>query len=338
MINNLVTQEVSRLLPFALVFCLAGQVQGPIADHLEYQVVHGWPVLPDGQMLGQVTGVAIDSHENVFVFHRAGREWSEPFPSEPIQYPTIMLFDGRTGALLASWGEKMFIMPHGLTVDQRDNVWVTDVGLHQIMKFSHEGKLLLTIGERGVAGSDSSHFNRPTDVAVLPNGSFYISDGYLNTRVVKFSPEGRYLFEWGKKGQSPGEFDLPHGIAVDSGGNVYVADRSNARIQVFDTNGKSIAEWKGLQLGRPYAVRVGPDGLVYCVDGGDQPETPPDRSRFIILSKTGKVLGTFGRYGNYDGQFVLAHDIAVDQNRIVYVGDAGGRRVQKFVPIHKSRQ
>ncbi|MBK7600260.1 MAG: hypothetical protein IPJ07_17765 [Acidobacteria bacterium] len=107
-----------------------------------YRVVHGWPQMPKGYIIGQGTGVGIDSKNNVIVFHRAGRTWVDPFPTELIKYPTIAIFDGKTGKLLSSWGQDLFIMPHGLTVDEGDNIWVTDVGRHQIFKFSHDGKLL----------------------------------------------------------------------------------------------------------------------------------------------------------------------------------------------------
>ncbi len=302
------------------------------AAEAAYQVVHGWPVLPAGQILGQATGVGVDSNDDVFVFHRAGRIWSDPAPTDPIPGATVMLFHGRTGQLLASWGENLFIMPHGLTVDHQDNVWLTDVGAHQVFKFSHDGRLLLTLGQRGVAGADSAHFALPTAVAVLPDGSFYVSDGYANTRVIKFSPEGRYLFEWGRPGSGPGQFDLPHGIALDAAGRVYVADRSNARVQIFEGDGRFITEWKGDEIGRPYEVAVGRNGYVYIIDGGDQPQSPPDRSRVVKLDSAGNLVATFGRYGNYDGQFLLGHDIAVDSRGAVYVVDAWGQRVQKFLP------
>lgn len=296
-----------------------------------YQVVHGWPVLPDGFILGHISGVGVDSRDNVFVFHRAGRTWVEPFPADTIRNATVMLFDGRTGKLLASWGENRFIMPHGLTVDQHDNVWVTDVGLHQVFKFTHDGKLLMTLGERGVPGTDGSHFNMPTDVAVLPDGSFYVSDGYENSRVAKFSADGRFLFEWGKNGTGHGEFDLPHGIALDARGRVYVCDRNNSRLQVFDGAGKFIAEWDRSKVGRPFGVNVGADGSVYVVDGGDQPETFPDRARLIKLDSNGRVVESFGRFGNYDGQFNRPHDVAVAGDGAVYVVDLEGMRVQKFL-------
>ena len=155
-----------------------------------YQVVHGWPQLPDGFALGQVSGVGIDSHNHIFVFHRGERP--------------ILCFNAATGKILASWGDGMFTTPHGLTVDNRDNVWVTDVGNHQVFEFSHSGELRMALGAKNVPGLDGNHFNQPTDIAVAPNGEFYVSDGYGNSRVAKFSSQGKFLFDWGTKGSQPG--------------------------------------------------------------------------------------------------------------------------------------
>lgn len=303
----------------------------PPSERADYRVIHGWPILPDGYILGQATGVGVSSRNHVFVFHRAGREWTEPFPIDPIPTATIAVFDGATGQQVAAWGAGLFVMPHGLTIDDKDNVWLTDVGRHQIYKFTSDGRLLFALGEAGVPGDDRSHFNLPTDVAVLPDGSFYVSDGYENTRVIKFSATGEFLFQWGTKGSAPGQFELPHGIAVDKSGRVFVADRSNSRVQVFDDRGQFLAEWKSSELGRPYAVAVSPDAKVFVIDGGDQPPAPPDRSRAFRLSLDGKIETAFGRFGNYDGQFVLGHDIAVATDGAVYIVDAWGMRVQKFV-------
>ncbi len=299
-----------------------------------YRVVHGWPRLPSGELLGQVSGVGADSRGAVIVFRRARRSWppGDTLSTEAIDAPTIMVFDAASGRQLGAWGAGRFAMPHGLAVDDQDNVWVTDVALHQVFKFTRDGVLLLTLGERGVPGEDSSHFNRPTDVAVAPDGSFYVSDGYRNSRVVRFAKDGRYLFSWGRRGSGPGEFHEPHGIALDAAGRVYVADRRNARVQVFDSAGRFVAEWKGPDLGRPWAVRVGNNGDVHVVDGGDQPAAPPDRARVLTLTRQGRIIDSFGSFGNYDGQFVWPHAIAVAADGAIYVGDVStGMRVQKFV-------
>lgn len=314
----------------ALVVCrIPAQTTG--ANVGKCQVVHGWPILPEGHILGQTTGVGVDSKGTVLVFHRGDRTWVEPFPTEPIPIETIWAFDGKSGRLLRRWGAGLFIMPHGLTVDHQDNVWLTDVALQQVFKFSADGELLLTLGEPGVTGADSAHFNYPTKVAVRPDGGFYVSDGYHNTRVIRFDANGKFVSQWGKPGNGPGEFDLPHGIALDRAGRVYVADRGNARVQLFDSTGHFVAEWHGPLLGRPYAVAVSPDGSIFTVDGGDQPDAPPDRGGATHLSSDGKVLERFGRFGNYDGQFRLAHDVAIGADGAVYVVDTWGQRVQKFI-------
>ncbi|MBI3694770.1 MAG: hypothetical protein HY238_08025 [Acidobacteria bacterium] len=282
-----------------------------------YQVVHGWPQLPDGFALGQVSGVDVDSHNHVWVFHRGERP--------------ILCFDGETGKILASWGDGMFVTAHGLNVDSRDNVWVTDVGRHQVFKFSHGGELLMTLGAKGVPGLDGTHFNRPTDVVVSPSGEFYVSDGYGNSRVAKFSADGKFLLDWGSKGDQPGQFDTPHGIALDAQGRVYVADRANGRVQVFDGSGKFLALWKSAELGRPWGMTVR-DGFLWVVDGGDMNPKPPERGRVLKLTPEGKILEQFGSFGSYDGQFYWAHDVAAGRNGDVYVTDVHlGMRVQKFV-------
>jgi len=302
------------------------------AQDAPYKVVHGWPVLPDGYVLGQVSGVAVDSHNHVFVFHRAEGSWATD-KTKPIASATILCFDGASGKLVASWGENRFLEPHGLRVDREDNVWVTDRGLQQVFKFSHDGKLLLTIGTARVPGVDATHFDKPTDIAFAADGGVYISDGYGNNRIAKLSGDGKFLFDWGRKGAGPGEFDLPHSVAVDAKGRVYVADRSNARIQVFDANGAYLKTWKSPELGRPWTLIVGPDDRLYVVDGGDLKPAPPDRGQILKLDLDGNILAKWSRFGNYDGQIYWGHAITVGKDGAVYVGDVyHGMRVQKFVP------
>jgi peptidylamidoglycolate lyase len=211
----------------------------------KYELVKNWLDLPKEFRLGNPTGISIDTNQNIVVFDRAEREWSllGLMPDKPIQSKTILIINKDNGKLINSWGDNLFIMPHGLKVDNENNIWVTDVGLHQIFKFSHDGKLLLKLGQARIAGNDSLHFNKPTDIAITKDGLFYVSDGYGNSRVIKFSATGKYLLEWGKKGDKEGEFNIPHGISLDDNGNVYVADRENSRIQVFDSTGKFIKQF-----------------------------------------------------------------------------------------------
>lgn len=289
-----------------------------------YEVVHGWPQLPPGYAFGKVSGIGLDSHHHVFVFHRGE--------------PPVMCFEGATGKLVKSWGSGMIVEAHGLAVDREDNVWLTDIGVHQVFKFSHDGKLLMTLGVRGEPGLDGSHFNKPTDVAVTPAGDVYVSDGYGNSRVAKFSADGKFLMDFGHKGSGPGEFDTPHGIAVDEAGRVYVADRANARVQIFDANGKCIADWKRGDIGRPWDICTGQGGLFYIMDGGDMNLAPPDRGRVVIVNRDGKKLEEFGDFGSYDGQFYWGHALAVDTNGDVYACDVHlGMRAQKFVRAAKAK-
>jgi peptidylamidoglycolate lyase len=302
-----------------------------------YAVVHGWPILPEGFVFGQVSGVGVDSHNRVFAYHRADVPWIDKLNEHPIQPPVIMSFDGKTGKLLKSWGANFFLNPHQLNVDRGDDIWVTDCGRQQVLKFSNDGKLLMALGEEGKSGLDGGHFNQPTDMAFAPDGTIYVSDGYVNNRIAKFSREGEFLLDWGRKGDKPGEFDTPHSLTVDSEGRVYVADRGNARIQVFKSDGTFLYGWNSPQLGRPWAIRFAPDGYLYVVDGGDMNggganPKPPDRGDIMKLDLRGKIVAKWSRYGNYDGQLYWGHAIALGKDGSVYVGDIQGMRVQKFVP------
>ncbi|MBV6450209.1 MAG: hypothetical protein MHPDNHAH_00930 [Anaerolineales bacterium] len=299
-----------------------------------YQVVPNWPRLPEGVRIGQVSGIGINSRGDVIVFHRADRVWGgEDFGLDFISSPTVFVLDDETGELLDSWGEDMFVIPHGLTIDHEDNLWITDVGLHQVLKFDSSGNLLMTLGERGVAGNDNDHFNQPTDVAIAQDGSFYVSDGYGNSRISKFSPSGEFIESWGTFGNESSQFDTPHSIALDPAGNVYVADRGNARLQIFDPNGNFIGEWKSSALGRPWAVRIDSSGNIFIVDGGDQSQFWPDRARILKVDPAGNILASFGSYGSEPGQFIWPHAIALGNDGALYVGEvATGMRIQKFKP------
>lgn len=295
-----------------------------------YEVVHGWPQLPEGFALSVPGGIDIDRKGRVFSIHTGGRSWPDRDTEELIANNTVMVWDAATGELIDSWGINTFRMTHGLTVDQDSNVWATDVGLHQVFKFTDQGELIFALGKASVPGDEAGYFNMPTDIAVLDDGSFYVSDGYGNNRIVKYSAQGEYEFEWGEEGDGPGEFNLPHSVALDSNGRVYVADRGNFRIQIFTAKGEYISEIK-TDGWMPYALIITPDDKIFVTDGGDKPAKYPFRSRVLVLDLKGNILEIFGRYGNYNGQFILAHDIGVSPNGDIYVADVVGNRIQKFV-------
>lgn len=345
--NNGGHKPVGTLLTIGLLLGITASAQrapeeklSALRNEVLYKVVHGWPILPEGYVLGQVSGVGVDSHNHVFIFHRADHSWITEETGRLITAATILCFEGESGKkLIRSWGGGIFRIPHGLRVDRWDNIWVTDIGLHQVMKFDHQGSLLMKLGEAGVPGTDHIHFDRPTDVAVAPDGSFFVADGYGNSRVAKFSSKGEFLLEWGRHGRGPGEFDVPHGIALDSQGRVYVADRSNARIQVFTPDGRFLYQWKGAELGRPWSLAIAPDDYIYVVDGGDMKPSPPDRGRILKLNVKGEILEKWASFGNYDGQLYWGHDIAVGRDGDVYVGDVyHGMRIQKFTKQRPSQQ
>jgi DNA-binding beta-propeller fold protein YncE len=269
-----------------------------------YKVVAGWPELPDNIKLGQVTAVATDASDQVYIFHRGKNP--------------IVVFD-KKGKFVRSWADGLVKTAHGLRLDRDGNVWITDIGSHLVMKFDPRGKLLLTLGKKDESGDTPDRFTKPADVAVAPGGEFYVADGYGNSRVVKFSKEGKYQKEWGKKGAREGEFNLPHVICLDTKGRVFVGDRENNRIQVFDPDGKFIAQWK--DSGAPFGLFLN-DERMLVADGR--------ANEINVLNLQGKVLGRWGEKGSAAGQFNLPHWICVDSQGAVYVAEVTGQRVQKF--------
>jgi DNA-binding beta-propeller fold protein YncE len=269
-----------------------------------YRPVSDWLQLPQGVKLGGVTAVATDAADRLHVFHRG---------KSP-----ILVFD-RTGKYLRSWGDGMVKTAHGLRIDPRGNVWITDIGHHTVTQFDPEGKVLLSLGKKDQPGESPEQFNKPTDVAVAPSGEFYVSDGYGNSRVVKFSREGKYLKEWGKKGKGEGEFNLPHAIMLYAKGRVHVGDRENDRVQVFDADGKFLTQWK--QSGAPYGLFV--SGMRALIADGRA-------NRINILDAEGKPLGHWGEKGTGAGEFKMPHAVCVDSTGAVYVAEVDGQRVQKF--------
>lgn len=277
----------------------------------------GWPTIPAGAQFGEVSAVDVDAEGNVWVLHRAGRKWEEPFPKDPIPDPTVFKFSPE-GKLIARWGAGLFIMPHGISVDPEGKVWVTDVGREQVFRFSPEGALELTLGEQGVTRQDAAHFGRPADVAFLP-GRVLIADGYVNTRVAQFTPDGKFIGDWG-------DFKVAHAVAVDQT-RVYVADRENARIAVYDHGGKLVAERRSPAGNHTYSLKPLGGGRLLAVEGRDG----ADRNGAIlrVYSADGKVEASYD-IGLPGENASLGHDLAIGPDRHIYVTDVNGGRVVRF--------
>jgi DNA-binding beta-propeller fold protein YncE len=289
---------------------LAALKTGPA---LPYKVDPNWPRLPKGHNFGEATGVDIDKQGNVWVLNRG--HWP------------LMKFD-RSGKLLDSWTSDTlhFVSTHGLRVGPDGNLWAVDVDGHIVIKLNPEGRILMILGQRqGVAGNNDAEdaFNRPTNVNFRANGNIYISDGYVNGRVVEYTGDGAYVKHWGKRGRGDSEFNLVHDVAVDKQGRVYVADRTNERVQVFDADGKFITKWTG--LGSPWGLYyVEKENAIYMCDG--------TYARILKLSMDGEILGVLSSYGRAPGKVDYVHAIAVDPTDLsIYTTEIKSWRVQKWV-------
>jgi sugar lactone lactonase YvrE len=250
------------------------------------------------------------------------------------------------GKLVKSWGQDgQFKSPHGIRFDNEGNLWASDTQLHTVRKFTPDGKVLLTIGTPGQSGEDKTHLNQPTDQAIAPNGDIYISDGYGNSRVVVFDKAGSFIRTWGKLGNAPGEFNVPHSIALDSRGRVYVADRNNTRIQVFDPNGKFLTEWTNIVT--PWHLTITKDDELYVCGSSpmlwsEVPPSapylgiPPKDQLFMKLDLDGRIKQLWvipkGEDGNEKpGELNWVHSMAIGADGSLYFGDIQGKRAQKFV-------
>jgi len=280
-----------------------------------FRVLEGWGKLPEGWRYVEAAGVAVDSSDHVYVFNRG-------------EHPVIV-FD-REGNFLRSWGEGLVGRAHGITIGPDGEVWLTDDGNHTIRKFTPEGKLLLTIGDpdKPAPLQSGEPFNRPTHVALSPlTGDLFISDGYGNSRVHKYDPKGRHLFSWGEPGTDPGCFNLPHNIATDAEGLVYVADRENHRVQVFDAEGRYLAQINNVH--RPCGLLIDrrEGGAIYVGELGTDlavnQSVPNLGGRVSILSLKGDLLGRIGdRFrGEKPGQFVAPHGVVTDSRGDLYVAE-----------------
>lgn len=278
-----------------------------------YQVVLNWPVARGGKAprygRSDASGVAVSPAGLVYVFQRA------PYP--------VLVFDQK-GSFVKAWGARMFRTPHGCRFDAEGNLWLTDLDLQQVFKFTPDGQLLQAWGTRGKAGDDAKHFNQPTDIGFGPQGDVYISDGYNNTRVVHLAKDGSYLGQWGTPGRGPGQFRTPHSIAVDANGLVYVADRGNARLQVFQPDGTFVAQWPG--MGYLNGVWITSDQTLLAVEGYSGTIRKYDLG--------GHLIGQWSGRGTAPGQLMGPHMVTTDAQGCIYVAEINAHRVQKFAPIN----
>lgn len=315
--------------------------------HLEE--VTDWPGLK--LKLGQVSGLALDPNDNLVIFHRGNHVWDENSFDRNFVYQargigaieesTILTVSPNTSTILRSTGKNLFYLPHGITVDRDGNFWVTDVALHQVFKLGPDGSRIFTLGKAFQPGSDRNHFCQPTDVAVDPiTGNFFVSDGYCNSRIMQFSPQGMYIMQWGEASSSrfakSGEFRIPHSLAlIPDQGQLCVADRENGRIQCFHSEtGKFVKEIKHAAFGsRVFAVAYASGGTLYAVNGKSYYGDSEPVQGFVMNFTTGDILDTFVPVKK---NFDMPHDLVATDDGAVYVGDAHANTVWKFSPSEKA--
>jgi sugar lactone lactonase YvrE len=304
----------------------------------KFEVVEGWGRLPHGLQLGSdVPGVATDSRDRVYIFNRS---------KHPV---AVFESDGR---FLGTWGEKTFLRPHGITITDDDIVWCTDDSDHTVRKFTLEGKLLQTLGTPNEPSDTGylmdSHdtttikaagpFNRPTKVAVAPNGELYISDGYGNARIHRFTAAGKLIQSWGEAGEGPGQFNLPHSVCVHTDGRVFVCDRENSRVQIFTLTGQHLGIWNC--KGRPQGIAIGKDNRVFVssrfwkagarTHGGTvMTESAP--AHICIYDLEGNLLAKWGatNYGEMDS-FIAPHGMCIDSQGNWYIVENGQIGLQRL--------
>lgn len=303
------------------------------AETSPYHLADSWAKLPDGRKIGATGAVSVDRSGNVWVFERCGGVTCADSSVAP-----ILKFDS-SGKLLNSFGAGMFIFPHGLHLDRNGNVWVSDgqgkdgKG-QQVFEFSPDGKLLLTLGKAGVAGTDSETFNQPSAIAIAANGDIFVADGHggdSNARIVKFSKDGKFIKTWGKKGTGPSEFDTPHAIAIDSTGRLFVGDRANSRIQIFNQDGKFLTEWK--QFGRPSGIFIDAKDNIYVTDSQSNEQVNPSFKQGIRIGSTkdGVVKMFIPALGPDTKPTSVTEGVAADAQGNVYGAETASKNLRKYL-------
>lgn len=305
------------------------QATDPNSAPNPYHAVEQWANLPEGRVWGQAIGVDIDRDgTSLWVFDRCGATSCAGSDVAPIQK-----FDA-SGHLVASFGSGMFEWPHGLFAAADGTVWVTDGKRQIVVQFAPDGRVLRTLGKPGVAGAGPDEFNSPSDVVVAPNGDIFVADGHgdfpvpkTNDRIVKYSRDGKFIKAWGHHGSGQGEFDVPHGLAMDSAGRLFVADRANNRIEIFDQDGNFLTEWK--QFGRPSGIYIR-DDIIYVTDSqSSEKVNPPFRQGIRIGSvKDGRVTAFIAAP---DPGTEMPEGVAADKDGNVFGGFTQHTDVKKYV-------
>ncbi|HEX6997274.1 MAG TPA: peptidyl-alpha-hydroxyglycine alpha-amidating lyase family protein [Gammaproteobacteria bacterium] len=319
---------------FALAFVLIALAAPALAQPPAYDTVDTWIEAP-GRPLGSASAVDLDAAGNVWILERCGQNGCVDRP----HLDPILLY-APSGRWLRGFGAGLFAWPHGLHVDRDGHVWVTDARAgggrgHQVHKLDADGRVLMSLGEAGVAGAGPGHFNGPTDVLVAPNGDVFVADGHepdSNNRIVKFSAQGEFLLEWGGSGSEPGRFLVPHALAMDSRGRLFVADRNNNRIQIFSQHGTFLEEWT--QFGRPSGLYIGPDDTLYVSDNQSNEDNHPGWHRGIrVGSARDGTVWTFIPDPEFDparAQETGAHGLAADAAGNIYGAEVWSQTVKKY--------
>ena len=302
-----------------------------------YRLVEGWAQDPPGRPWGSTSAVfpARDGSGNIWVAERCGAN----ICTGKDDLPPILLFDS-SGKIIKSFAAGVFVWPHGIHVDRENNVWVTDArGAgnkgHQVHKFSADGELLMSLGVAGVAALGETTFNQPGDVLVAPNGDIFVADGHGaggNNRIVKLSSDGTFIKAWGQTGGEDGEFRDPHALAMDSAGRLFVGDRSNKRVQIFDQEGNHLASW--YQFGRPSGVFIDDNDIIYVADSESSSRRNPGYKRGIRIAsaKDGVVTGFIPdpEPDPDNAGTSAAEGVAADAMGNVYGAEVGPRQLVKY--------
>ena len=303
-----------------------------------------WGQFPGGRKWGSTAGIAVGPDGNIWAIDRCGAFGSRGTNCAGSPLDPVLEFDP-SGKLLKSFGKGIFVSPHKITVGHDGNLWVADNGLkdakgQQVFKFDQNGKVLMTLGKAGVSGPGLDTFDQPTEVAVAPNGDIFVADGHgeqpaANARIMKFDSHGKFLKTWGKKGSGIGEFDCPHTLAFDSQGRLFVGDRQNNRIQIFDQEGRFIAEWK--QFSRPSGIFIDGNDILYVTDSESTDRDGyghnPGFKRGIRIgsAKDGKVTAFIPDPSPGSGATSAAEGVAADAAGNVYGAEDGPKDLKKYV-------